>query len=194
MQKKILPTTTSRRTTERKRTEDNETEQRRDERVLLDRVVDRLGGLSGRPSGRPVSDPPKTPFRGPGPSGGPKCPDRDTDCIRKHKGFWRPPNRRISAFPTGPFLVARSSCLNYKNNIYFQWICMIVLLYLNLGFLDVPKTPGKPMYLLYCARRSVRMMKPRIPKPTSGPLDRSFFFWCPEVGLEFQLWGVQRSD
>ena len=40
------------------------------------------------------------------------------------------------------------------------------------------------------------MMKPRIPKPTSGHLDRSFFFFvsrgriristlrCPEVGLE----------
>ena len=69
MQKKILPMTTSRRTTERKRTEDNETEQRRDERVLLDRVVDRLGGLSGRPSGRPVSDLPKTPPMGPGPAG-----------------------------------------------------------------------------------------------------------------------------
>ena len=25
---------------------------------------------------------------------------------------------------------------------------MIVLLYLDLGFLDVPKTPGKAMYLL----------------------------------------------
>ena len=34
-----------------------------------------------------------------------------------------------------------------------------------------------------CARRGVRMMKPRIPKPTSGHLDRSFFFV-----------GVQRSD
>ena len=66
MQKKILPTTTSRTTTERKRTEDNETEQRRDERVLLDRVVDRLGGLSGRPSGRPVLDVPKTLQMGPG--------------------------------------------------------------------------------------------------------------------------------
>jgi hypothetical protein len=33
----------------------------------------------------------------------------------------------------------------------------------------------------------VRMMKSRIPKPTSGHLDRWFFFWCPEVGLEFQL-------
>ena len=67
--KKILPTTTSRRRTERKRTEDNETEQRRDERVLLDCVVDRLGGLSGRASGRPVSDPPKTPQMGPRPAG-----------------------------------------------------------------------------------------------------------------------------
>ena len=50
-----------------------------------------------------------------------------------------------------------------------------------------------------CARRSVRMMKPRIPKPTSGHLDRSYFFLVsrgriristlrrPEVGLEFQL-------
>ena len=68
-EKKILPTTTSRRRTERKRTEDFETEQRRDERVLLHRVVDRLGGLSGRPSGRPVSDPPKPPRMGPGPAG-----------------------------------------------------------------------------------------------------------------------------
>ena len=56
----------SRRRTERERTEDNETEQRRDERVLLDRVVDRPGGLSGRPAGRPVSDPPKTTRIGPG--------------------------------------------------------------------------------------------------------------------------------
>ena len=58
--------TMSRRRTERKRTEDNETEQRRDERVLLDGVVGRLGGLSGRPSGRPVLDPPKTFQMGPG--------------------------------------------------------------------------------------------------------------------------------
>ena len=58
--KKKLPTATTRRRRRRKRTEDNETEQRRDERVLLDRVADRLGGLSGRPSGRPVLDPPKT--------------------------------------------------------------------------------------------------------------------------------------
>ena len=64
--KKILPTTTSRRRTRRKRTEDNETEQRRDERVLFDRVVDRHGGLSGRPSGRPVLDLPKTLQMGPG--------------------------------------------------------------------------------------------------------------------------------
>ena len=62
----ILPMTMSRKRTERKRTEDNETEQRRDERVLLDRVVDRLGGLSGRPSGRPVLDLPKTFQMGPG--------------------------------------------------------------------------------------------------------------------------------
>ena len=67
--KKILPKTTSGRRTERKRTEDDETEQRRDERVLLDLVFDRLGGLSGRPSGRPVSDLPKTPPMGPGPAG-----------------------------------------------------------------------------------------------------------------------------
>ena len=51
---------TSRRRTERERTEDNETEQRRDEGVLLDRVVDCLGGLSGWPYGSPVSDLPKT--------------------------------------------------------------------------------------------------------------------------------------
>ena len=64
--KKNLPTATTRRRRRRKRTEDNETEQRRDERVLLDGVVGRLGGLSGRPSGRPVSDAPKTPQMGPG--------------------------------------------------------------------------------------------------------------------------------
>ena len=67
--KKIVPTTTSRRRTERKSIEDNDTEQRRAERVLLDLVFDRLGGLSGRPSGRPVSDLPKTPPMGPGPAG-----------------------------------------------------------------------------------------------------------------------------
>ena len=50
----------------RERTEDNETEQRRDERVFLDRVAERLGCLSGRPSGRPVSDPPKTTRMGAG--------------------------------------------------------------------------------------------------------------------------------
>ena len=61
--------TMSRRRTERKRTEDNETEQTCDERVLLDRVVDCLGGLSGWLSGRPVSDPPKTPQIGPGLAG-----------------------------------------------------------------------------------------------------------------------------
>ena len=64
--KQILPTATTRRRTRRKRTEENETEQRRDERQLLDRVADRLGGLSGRPSGRPVLDPPKTLQMGPG--------------------------------------------------------------------------------------------------------------------------------
>ena len=66
---KNLPTTTSRRRSEGERGEDDETEERRDERVLLDGVVGRLGGLSGRPSGRPVSDPPKTPQMGPGPAG-----------------------------------------------------------------------------------------------------------------------------
>ena len=42
---------------------------RRDERVLLGRVVDRPGGLFGRPAGRPVSDPPKTTRIGPGAAG-----------------------------------------------------------------------------------------------------------------------------
>jgi hypothetical protein len=49
-------------------------------------------------------------------------------------------------------------------------------------------------------------MAPRFPKSTSGHLDRSNLFLvsrgriristlrCPEVGLEFQLLGVQRSD
>ena len=47
---------------------------------------------------------------------------------------------------------------------------------------------------LSCARRRVWMMKTRIPTWTSGRLDRSIFFWCPEVRLEFQQpRGVQRS-
>ena len=37
--------------------------------MLLDRVLHRLGGLSGRPSGRPVSEPPKTTRIGPGAAG-----------------------------------------------------------------------------------------------------------------------------
>ena len=89
----------------------------------------------------------------------------------------------------------------------------------HLEFLDVFKTQGKPVYFacFSCARRSVRIMKPRIPKQTSGHLDRSFFLvsrgriiistlrcpevrlafqlWgCPEVRLGFQLWCVRRSD
>ena len=40
--------------------------------MLLDRVVDRVGGLSGRPSGHPVSDLPKTPQMGPGLAGAQK--------------------------------------------------------------------------------------------------------------------------
>ena len=36
-------------------------------------------------------------------------------------------------------------------------------------------------------------MKPRLPKPTSGRLDRSFFFMCPEVGLEFRNLEVSRG-
>ena len=95
MQKKILPTTTSRRTTERKRTEDNETEQRRDERVLLDRVVGRLGGLSGRPSGRPVSDPPKTPQMGPGLAGARNRQILNRTSIEKYTDF---DGRRIREF------------------------------------------------------------------------------------------------
>ena len=64
--------------------------------MLLDRVVDRLGGLSGRSSGRPVSDLPKTPRMGPGPAGTQnrhflnrtsieKCHDSDG---RRIRGFW----------------------------------------------------------------------------------------------------------
>ena len=39
--------------------------------------------------------------------------------------------------------------------------------------------------MLFMCSTERRMMKPRIPKPTSGHLDRSFFFRCPEDGLEF---------
>ena len=56
----------------------------------------------------------------------------------------------------------------------------------------------KAFCMLFMCSTDRRMMKPRIPKPTSGHLDRSFFFVsrgririsnlrCPEVGLEFQL-------
>ena len=36
-------------------------------------------------------------------------------------------------------------------------------------------------------------MKPQLPKPTSGHLDRSIFFWCPEVGLKFCNFEVSRG-
>ena len=93
--KKILPTQTSRRGTERETTDDNEREQRRDERVLLDRVVDRLGGLSGRPSGRPVPDPPKTSQMGPGPARARNRQILNRDCIEKYTDF---DGRRIREF------------------------------------------------------------------------------------------------
>ena len=93
--KTILPTQTSRRGTERETTDDNEREQRRDERVLLDRVVDRLGGLSGRPSGRPVSDSPKTHQMGPGPARARNRQILNRDCIEKYTDF---DGRRIREF------------------------------------------------------------------------------------------------
>ena len=93
--KDFLPTTTSGRRTERERTEDNETEQRRDERVLLDRVAGRLGGLSGRPSGRPVSDPPKTPLMGPGLARARNRQILNRNCIEKYTDF---DGRRIREF------------------------------------------------------------------------------------------------
>ena len=37
--------------------------------------------------------------------------------------------------------------------------------------------------MLFMCSAKRRMMKPRIPKPSSGRLDRSFFLGCPEVGL-----------
>ena len=93
--KNILPTQTSRRGTERETTDDNEREQRRDERVLLDRVVDRLGGLSGRPSGRRVSGAPKTPQMGPGPARARNRQILNRDCIEKYTDFG---GRRIREF------------------------------------------------------------------------------------------------
>ena len=92
---KNLPTTTSRRRTRQKRTEDNETEQRRDERVLLDRVADRLGGLSGRPSGRPVLDLPKTLKMSPGFVRTQNPPILNRTCIEKYTDF---DGRRIREF------------------------------------------------------------------------------------------------
>ena len=94
-QKRILPTQTSRRATERETTDDNEREQRRDERVLLDRVVDRLGGLSGRPSGRSVSDLPKTSQMGPGPARARNRQILNRHCIEKYTDF---DGRRIREF------------------------------------------------------------------------------------------------
>ena len=78
-----------------KRTEDNETEQRRDERVLLDGVVGRLGGLSGRASGGPVSDPPKTRQMGPGPARARNRQILNRHCIEKYTDF---DGRRIREF------------------------------------------------------------------------------------------------
>ena len=63
--------------------------------MLLDRVVDRLGGLSGRPSGRPVSDPPKTPQMGPGPARARNRQILNRDCIEKYTDF---DGRRIREF------------------------------------------------------------------------------------------------
>ena len=82
-------------TTRRKRTKDNETEERRDERVLLDRVVDRLGGLSWWPSGRPVLDPPKTLEMSPGPARTQNRPILNKICIEKYTDF---DGRRIREF------------------------------------------------------------------------------------------------
>ena len=63
--------------------------------MLLDRVVDRLGGLSGRPSGRPVSDPPKTPQMGPGLARARNRQILNRDCIEKYTDF---DGRRIREF------------------------------------------------------------------------------------------------
>ena len=41
--------------------------------------------------------------------------------------------------------------------------------------------------LLFVCSTERRMMKARIPEPTSGHRDRSFFVRCPEVGLELSL-------
>ena len=62
----------------------------------MDRVVDRLGGLSRRLSGRPVLEPPKTLPMGPGPAGAPKRQILNRDLIKKCtdfdcrqiRGFW----------------------------------------------------------------------------------------------------------
>ncbi len=93
--KKILSTATTRRRTRRKRTKDNETEPRRDERVLLDRVVDRLGGLSGWPFGRLVLDPPKTLRMSPGLARTQNRPNLNRICIEKYTDF---DGRRIREF------------------------------------------------------------------------------------------------
>ena len=63
--------------------------------MLLDRVVDRLGGLSGRPSGRPVSDPPKTAQMGPWLARAGNRQILNRDCIEKYTDF---DGRRIREF------------------------------------------------------------------------------------------------
>ena len=63
--------------------------------MLLDRVADRLGGLSGRPSGRPVLDPPKTLKMSPGHVRTQNPPILNRTCIEKYTDF---DGRRIWEF------------------------------------------------------------------------------------------------
>ena len=63
--------------------------------MLLDRVVDCLGGLSGWLSGRPVSDPPKTPQMGPGLAGARNRQILNRTSIEKYTDF---DGRRIREF------------------------------------------------------------------------------------------------
>ena len=113
--------------------------------MLLDRVVDRLGGLSGRPSGRPVWDPPKTLQMGPGPARARNRPILNRVCIEKYTDF---DGRRIREFclsRTRPDLVL----FRALGGIDFR-----------VGFLRV--------FVSRIRFVSSRTLRSRCPKPTSG--------------------------
>ena len=124
----------------------------------MDRGVDRLGGLSGRPSGRPVSDPPKTPQMGPGLARARNRQILNRVRIEKYTDFDGRRIRELCPSRTRQDLVL----FRVLGGTDFR-----------VGFLGVFVSR-----IRFVEDTSKRMC----PKPTSGRLDRSFFFRCPEVG------------